>query len=182
MAAQSEHGNISEGSRCNFTAYSEWHSAQMENCEHLPLNELRLDLLQIDRSNSEVWQAMNFDEGRDEFVDLYGGRRPKRLEVTNGQAMDVSTLFCTDTLKSIQSASAGGHGPPQDFLSEEYSGDFLIHVHDAMCADYYLASDSLRADAMEESQCDCVELSTSQEDLQLFVAGRAPAASMRNQY
>merc|ERR1711957_447042 len=55
---------------------------------------------------------MNFEADHDAFLDLYGGRRPQRLNITKGQAMDVSSNWCEDTIRSLKAASAGGHGPP----------------------------------------------------------------------
>ena len=157
-----------ESSDCNITAYSEWHSSNLKDTEHIPLSlyQLRTDLLNIDRQ-TKVWRIMDFDRTRDDFVKLYGGRRPKRLNITNGQAMEASSVWCKENIQSIKDSSAGGHGPPQPdgCLSADYHGNFLLTVHDAMCMNYCLSSDSLRAEAIILSQCNCLELSTKEDEI-----------------
>ena len=167
-------------SRCNMTAYVEWYlssltqqqSSDVEQYNHLPLtlNQLRSDLLLVDRSQTEIWKIMNFDDEHDDFVKLYSGRRPELLNITRGQAMEVSTAWCRDEISSLKEQSSRCHGPPQSSYSlsgddEEYYGDYLISVHDTMCANYCLASDFLRKEAMSTSQCSCIELSTKEDDI-----------------
>ncbi len=159
-----------DSSACNNTAYTEWHSTQLENTNHLPisLHQLRLDLLQVDRSQKEIWRAMNFDQEHDEFLSLYSGRRPKRLEISNGQVMEISTAWCKQEIYSLKESCAGGHGPPQSggYLSTtDYHGDYLLTVHDTMCESYCLASDKLRSEAIAVSKCNCIELSTQQDEI-----------------
>lgn len=164
---------ISDENGCNVTAYSEWYHGELNNTEHVPLSlsRLRTDLLQVDRSQRRNWRVMNFEEGHEEFVSLYGGRRPRRLNITRGQAMDVASNWCEDAIRSVKVANAGGHGPPPDPSRADYRGDFLLDVHDAMCADYCLASDRWRTEAMVTSGCDCLQLSTREDDVSYVGAG-----------
>jgi hypothetical protein len=106
---------------------------------------------------------MDFDNSRDEFVSTYGGRRPMRLNITKGQAMEVSSVWCQEEIQSLRQTSAGGHGPPQEYMTDDYHGDFLLSVHEAMCTPYCLSSDHLRKEAIETSNCSCIELSTGED-------------------
>jgi len=191
----------SSKSSCNTTAYSEWRSGQLEDDTGLPLslNSLIIDLLQVDRSEKQIWKTMNFDKDHDDFISLYGGRRPKRLNISNWRAMEgksssdvakllftalvsfnepsltssshldlimeVSAVWCQDGIKTLQGTGTGGHGPPSEYLKDDYHGDFLLSVHDTMCNNYCLGSDYLRAEAIATSQCTCLELSTKERDI-----------------
>ena len=108
---------------------------------------------------------MNFEEDHSQFLSLYGGRRPQSLNITRGQAMDVASNWCEDAIRSVKVANAGGHGPPPDLPRDNYHGNFLLAVHDAMCDDYCIASDHWRAEAMAASRCDCLQLSTQDDDI-----------------
>ena len=152
---------------CNLTAYSEWYHDELNNTDHVPLSlpRLRTDLLQVERSQKRNWRVMNFEEDRSQFLSLYGGRRPQSLNITRGQAMDVASNWCEDAIRSVKVANAGGHGPPPDLPRDNYHGNFLLAVHDAMCDDYCIASDHWRAEAMAASRCDCLQLSTQDDDI-----------------
>ena len=152
----------SDENSCNLTVYSEWHHGQLEDDQHLPtsLHQLRIDLLQVQRSDAEVWRVMNFDEEHEDFISLYSGRRPMSLNITKGQAMEVSSVWCNDAIQEINKISAGGHGPPSNYLTADYAGDYLITIHDTMCSSYCLTSDYLREEAIATSRCNCIELST----------------------
>jgi hypothetical protein len=108
---------------------------------------------------------MNFERDHDGFVDRYDGRRPQRLNISKGRAMEVSSNWCADEIRSVEATHAGGHGPPPDLSNAERRGNFLSTFHGAMCSDHCLASDSLRTKAMAASRCDCVQLSTKEGDM-----------------
>lgn len=87
---------------CNATAYMDWYSSPLSETNGiLDLEKLGISLLEIDRSDSEAWRIMGFDLNRDEFLELYGGRRPKMLEISTGQAMELSTVWCQEMLTDI---------------------------------------------------------------------------------
>jgi hypothetical protein len=150
-------------SQCNVTAYGQWYSTHLlTDNTFLSLETLRKRLLDIQRSDAKAWQIMNFDFGskREEFIELYSGRRPNTLELSMGEAMELSTVWCEEELDKIWKDIAGGHGPPSN-----------ISVHDAMCASYCIASDSLRSQGMEASGCDCLELSTQNSSMSFKIEG-----------
>ena len=144
-------------SSCNLTAYSEWYSSPLERhtTSHLILDSVRVDIHQILRSDKAAWRIMNFDTEHEKFLALYDGRRPKPLNITKGQAMGLSTVWCTEVLMDVRLGVAGGHGPPSD-----------LAIHDAMCGSYCLASDALRGQALASSQCNCLELPLQDDDFQ----------------
>lgn len=87
---------------CNATAYMDWYSSPLSETNGiLDLEKLGISLLEIDRSDSEAWRIMGFDLNRDEFLELYGGRRPKMLEISTGRAMELSTVWCQEMLTDI---------------------------------------------------------------------------------
>jgi hypothetical protein len=166
--SMSSQAKSNEGSNCSKTAYSEWHSRQLTEGTPLNLNELRADLLQVDRSQKDAWRIMNFDTEHDDFLTLYGGKRPESLNITLGQTMELSSAWCREIIYTINRANAGSHGPPSSDRGNptvDNHGAFLLAVHDAMCSRYCLVSDALRADAIVESKCDCLELSTDRDDI-----------------
>lgn len=158
-----------ESSNCNKTAYLEWYYSKQFTDHHQLnlLNQFRTDLLQVDRSQKDAWRIMNFDTDHDNFLTLYGGRRPESLNITMGQAMELSSAWCRENIHNIERTNSGSHGPPSSglTLSVDNQGAFLLVVHDAMCSSYCLVSDILRADALAESKCDCVDLSTKSDDI-----------------
>ena len=89
---------------------------------------------------------MNFDIDHDEFISLYGGRRPKPLNVSNGRVMELSSIFCNEGLSDLRFRYSDDHGPS------------AFDIHNAMCQRYCLASDLFRADSLTISQCNCLEL------------------------
>jgi hypothetical protein len=96
---------------CNGTAFARWYSSRLpKNNGILDLEVLRISLLEIDRSDSDAWRIMDFDSNRDEFLELYSGRRPKILEISTGQAMELSTVFCQEMLDEVYVYTAGLHG------------------------------------------------------------------------
>lgn len=98
---------------CNLTAYVEWYSTQLdEKNGFLSLEKLRIALLDIDREDVEAWRIMDFDSGakRDDFVELYSGRRPKQLNLSTGETMELSTVWCDEGLNGLRFEIAGGHG------------------------------------------------------------------------
>ena len=150
-------------SSCNSTAYREWYASEYEPTEDLPLSlyQIRTDLVKVTRSDKH-WKLMNFDEDHDEFLDLYAGRRPKRLNITKGQTMTASTLWCEEKLGEIEVSSAGSHGS-QSLLNADH--------HDTMCMKYCHASDYLRSDAIKTSECSCLELSTGKDEISYTTEG-----------
>jgi hypothetical protein len=168
LSAMSEQAKSYEGSDCSKTAYSEWHSRQLTEGTPLNLNELRTDLLQVDRSQKDAWRIMNFDMEHNDFLTRYDGKRPESLTITMGQAMELSSAWCRDNIYALKGANAGRHGPPSSDRGTptiDNHGALLLAVHDAMCSRYCLASDVLRANAIAESKCHCLELSTDLDDI-----------------
>ncbi len=55
---------------------------------------------------------LDFDSGakRDDFVELYSGRRPKQLNLSTGETMELSTVWCDEGLNGLRFELAGGHG------------------------------------------------------------------------
>lgn len=127
----------------------------------LLLNRLRIDLLQVDESEKQIWKTMNFDEDQDDFISFYTRRRPKHLN-TNWRGVEV---WCQDGIKTPQGTDAGGHGPPSEYLKDDNDGDFLLSVHDTMCNNHCLVSDYFRAEVIATSQYICLELSTKEHDI-----------------
>ena len=98
---------------CNVTAYTEWYSSQLvENDAHLSLEKLRNALLGMTRSDVDGWRIMDFESGtrRDDFLELYSGRRPETLAISKGQVMELATVWCEEELNSLWIEIAGGHG------------------------------------------------------------------------
>jgi hypothetical protein len=96
---------------CNGTAFAHWNSSPLPKTNGiLDLETLRISLLEIDRSDSDAWRIMDFDSNRDEFLELYSGRRPKILEISTGQAMELSTVFCQEMLNEVYVYTSGLHG------------------------------------------------------------------------
>lgn len=79
--------------------------------------------------------------------------------------MEVSSVYCKDELISLRESSAGGHGPPSTNFRADSHGEFLLTLHESMCLDYCLASDALREEAIATSTCNCLELSTEEDDI-----------------
>ena len=168
LSAMSEQAKSYEGSDCSKTAYSEWHSRQLTEGTPLNLNELRTNLLQVDRSQKDAWRIMKFDMEHNDFLTRYDGKRPESLNITIGQAMELSSAWCRDNMYALKGANAGSHGPPSSDRGTptiDNHGAFLLAIHDAMCSRYCLASDVLRANAIAESKCHCLELSTDLDDI-----------------
>ena len=98
---------------CNTTLYNEWYSSiLLEANDILSIERLRKRLLAIDRTDDTAWRIMDFDNGstRDDFIELYSGRRPQTLEISSGNAMALSTVWCKEELNGIWREIAGGHG------------------------------------------------------------------------
>ena len=55
---------------------------------------------------------MDFESGtrRDDFLELYSGRRPETLAISKGQVMELATVWCGEELNSLWIEIAGGHG------------------------------------------------------------------------
>ena len=105
--------STNETSSCNISAYTEWYWSQLSADElYLSSDTMRMRLLDIDRADIEAWRIMDFENGskRDDFIELYSGRRPKTLEISSGRAMELSTIWCKEELDSISVEIAGGHG------------------------------------------------------------------------
>ena len=105
--------STNETHSCNISIYNEWYASQFSADEfYLSLDTLRMRLLDISRADVEAWRIMDFENGskRDDFIELYSGRRPKRLEISNRRTMELSTVWCKDELDSISVEIAGGHG------------------------------------------------------------------------
>ena len=98
---------------CNVTAYREWYSSQLlESDANISLEKLRNTLLDVSRSDVDVWRIMDFESGtkRDDFVELYSGRKPETLKISIGRVMELATVWCEEELNAIWSEIAGGHG------------------------------------------------------------------------
>ena len=69
---------------------------------------------------------------------------------------------------ALKGANAGSHGPQSSDRGNptiDNHGAFLPAVYDVMCSRYCLASDVLRANAIAESKCHCLDLSTGLDDI-----------------
>ena len=98
---------------CNVTAYREWYSSQLlESDANISLEKLRNTLLDVSRSDVDVWRIMDFESStkRDDFVELYSGRKPETLKISIGRVMELATVWCEEELNAIWSEIAGGHG------------------------------------------------------------------------
>ncbi len=154
MTAESAMESQSKSS-CNLTIYQKWYSTQLgRNNEVIELDQIRLDLLQIDRRDTSAWKLMDFETNHGEFVSLYSGRRPEILNISQGRVMDLSSIWCGEKLSELRLKDAGSHGPPTGMT-----------YHDAMCERYCLASDWFRIQALESSNCTCLELSAQLNDI-----------------
>ena len=116
-------------------------------------NVLETNLLSIERSDMEVWRTMDFHSNQEKFLQGRG-------VISNGQAMEVSAVWCKEALTQLTIDLAGKHGPVSD-----------LSIHDQMCNAFCITNDILREEAMTTSECNCLQLSTKTSDLSYTKTG-----------
>mmetsp|Transcript_9319 Transcript_9319/g.13845 ORF Transcript_9319/g.13845 Transcript_9319/m.13845 type:complete len:212 (-) Transcript_9319:106-741(-) len=130
-------------SACNYSRYIEWYDT--------PFNDpLSFELKQIIKSatrSDHLWKSLNL-----EF--MYESFESGEANITNGVAMDLTSIQCREALAQLRINLAGKHGP----LSDQ-------SIHDEMCNEFCLSSDKLREDALSRTGCNCLQLSTQPDEI-----------------
>ena len=185
MTQPSTSSSSISSSPCNLDAYNNWY--------HTPFNfELYPDLYRsllykiqtLTREDTQLWKILHMDEfepisnpkqdeeGDGEKNDNNDNNNkinlayppfynlPTPFLLSNGQTMELSGYSCQTLLRQLKLEIAGDHGPvsPQSIFGE------MCHMH---C----LFNDELRQQALDMSQCTCLQLSSQKEDLQYHKRG-----------
>ena len=131
-------------STCTVADFKNWYNKPYDN----DLSKSLLLVLYSTKREDDIWDVMNFENGRENFFSGATG-----AEITNGQLMEVSRILCRKSLSLLHLSLAGQH----DTITAQ-------SIHDVMCSVDCTLNDHLRAMAMNESRCSCIDLSPSQDD------------------
>ena len=129
---------------CNKTAYKTWYDSAYNN--NVILRELYREFLLVSRADTRLWKVLDLEEVDEE--QLYS------FTLSKGQVIELTAVKCKDSLNQLTVNLAGMHGP----VSDE-------SIYDEMCNDFCTTNDKLRSEALEFSQCSCMELPFSSSSM-----------------
>lgn len=135
---------------CNVGDYRLWYETSYDGHHR---NAVILSLIAAQRMDKKLWRIMNFDKTRSDFLS-------GNYLVSNGQAMEMSGIFCRESLAMLKLNLAGKHGPVSD-----------QDIHDEMCDNFCLMGDAMRESGLQASGCSCLQLSLSSNDLAYTIEG-----------
>lgn len=100
-----------------------------------------------------VWAETDYDGALRFDPDFWRYQTQRQFKLSNGLALQLAYGLCKAHMDSLIVWKAGRHGPVDD-----------ITTHDVMCSKYCLENDAIHVQAMEASECSCLELSSQPGD------------------
>ena len=134
--------DLSKG--CKIEKYRSWYDEKYRKVDE----SILVALVSLTRADKKLWQLMNFDSTRSDFM-------AGNVKITNGQLLTVTSTLCRQSLVNLELNLAGRHSPVLDQT-----------VHDKMCSNFCLMNDWLRETALMKSGCTCSEISSKAVDLE----------------
>ena len=126
-----------QASECNKTAYEIWYNTPYNNNAILRL--LYREFLLVTRSDTRLWKVLDLDNVNEE--QLYS------FTLSKGQVIELTAVKCKESFHQLTLDLAGMHGP----VSEE-------SIYNEMCNSFCTTNNKLRSEALEYSDCSCMEL------------------------
>lgn len=99
----------------------------------------------------QLWKYLDFEKNG---FDKYS------FSLKKGQVMELTSIRCQESIRQLRLNLAGKHGPVSD-----------QQIYDKMCSKFCITNDKLREEAMNYSNCNCLELSTQPEELSFHIEG-----------
>lgn len=164
-ATMSAKEKVKVESRCDRNKYFEWYDSQTQLPSYV-VQTLERDILKLDRSDKYLWDIFDIDSLMESTSSSFSpdtlslSKVPSDFILTNGQAIELTSVFCQESLRRLKLDLRGGFGPVAD-----------KDIHKVMCSTYCQLNDRLREEAMIQSKCSCLELSKGSESSQYFVEG-----------
>jgi hypothetical protein len=129
---------------CVIEKYKSWYDESYRKLDEFIL----VALVSSTRADKELWQIMDFDDSRSDFM-------AGNVRITHGQLLTITSTLCRESLVNLELSLAGRHSPVPD-----------QDVHDEMCSNFCLMNDWLRETALIKSGCTCSELASKAIDLE----------------
>lgn len=106
------------------------------------------------------WSDTDYDGSLRYDPEFWRYQTQHQFKLSNGLALQLAYGLCKAHMDSLIEWKAGRHGPVDD-----------ITTHDVMCSKFCLENDIIHQNAMDYSDCSCLELSSQPSDSAYVIAG-----------